>query len=95
MLNSLPRNYKFTIGDRVHNHLEDLLEMLIDANYTSADKKRPILIQVNVKLEKLRYYFRLGYDLGFYTSIKYADFAAKLDEIGRLTGGWIKSLPPQ
>ena len=69
--------------------------MLIEATYIQTDKKRPILYTVNIRLETLRYYFRLGYDLGLYSSIRYNEYAQKIDEIGRLTGGWIKSLPPQ
>ena len=48
--------------------------------------------RVNITLEKLRHYFRLGYELGFYNSVRYQEFAQQIDEIGRMTGGWIKSL---
>jgi len=30
--------------------------------------------------------------LGLHSSLKYKDFAERLDEIGRMTGGWLKSL---
>jgi hypothetical protein len=49
-------------------------------------------LSVNIRLEILRHYFRLCYDLGLYNSLKYKDFAERLDEIGRMTGGWLKSL---
>ncbi len=47
---------------------------------------------VNIRLEILRQYFRLCYDLRLYNSLKYKDFAERLDEIGHMTGGWLKSL---
>jgi hypothetical protein len=43
-------------------------------------------------LKKIRFFFRLGYDLGLYNSARYKFFAEKVDEIGRMTGGWLKSL---
>lgn len=92
VLNGFPRNYKFTLGDRIQNHLTDLLEHYIEAVYLPAAEKRPVLKAVNLRLEKIRYLFRLGYDLGLYNSTKYQAFAMRIDEIGRMTGGWIKSL---
>ena len=72
--------------------LGELLELLIEAYYAPATQKRNLLVRTNILLEKLRYYFRLGFDLGLYTSTRYNDFAKRLDEIGRMCGGWLKSL---
>jgi hypothetical protein len=33
----------------------------------------------------------LVYDLGYYNSVRYHDFADKINEIGKMTGGWLKS----
>jgi hypothetical protein len=52
----------------------------------------PMLAQINIHLEKLRYFFRLGYDLGLFNSTRYHHFAAQINEIGRMCGGWLKSL---
>ncbi|HAD13053.1 MAG TPA: diversity-generating retroelement protein Avd [Saprospirales bacterium] len=92
IIEGFPRSQKFTLGDRIQNHLSDLLEMLIEAYYLPAAEKRPALQKVNIKLEQLRYFFRLGFDRGHYNSIRYNEFAQRLDEIGRMVGGWIKSL---
>ena len=92
VLNKFPRSQKFTLGDRIQNQLSDLLELYIRAYYQPAAEKRSILKQANISLEILRHYFRLGYDLGLYSSTKYRHFASRLNEIGRMTGGWIKSL---
>lgn len=93
MLEGLPRSQKFTLGDRIQNHLSDLLEMLIEAYFLPASEKRPILLRVNIRLEMLRHYYRLAYERGHYNSLRFKDFAERLDEIGRMVGGWVKSLP--
>lgn len=77
---------------RMQNHLTDLLESLIEAVYLPATEKKPLLQKLNIRLEKIRYLFRLGYELGLYTSLRYNELARRLDEIGRMLGGWIKSL---
>ncbi|MEZ5038677.1 MAG: diversity-generating retroelement protein Avd [Saprospiraceae bacterium] len=93
VLNKYPRNQKFTLADRIQDQLSGLLELYIEAYYSSAAKKRPLLFKANIELEKLRHYFRLSYELGLFHSNKYEAFALRLNEIGQMTGGWLKSLP--
>ena len=99
ILNKMPKDQRYLLGDRIQTMLSDLLERLLEAYYAPTHQKKAILTQVNLLLEKLRYFCRLGYDLGYYNSVRYHDFAAKINEIGKMTGGWLKSLdakrPPQ
>jgi len=92
LLNSLPKSYKFSIGDRIQSHLLDLMELLIEAVYLPSKEKIPILKKVNLQLEKLRFLFRLLADFKCISYKKHLYFVEKLNEIGRMTGGWIKSL---
>ncbi len=92
ILNKFPRSQKFSLGDRIQNQLSDLLELYIKAYYASSSDKKNLLEQANTQLEIIRHYFRLAYDLGLYHSRKYHFFAEQLHEIGRMTGGWLKSL---
>lgn len=92
VLNRLPKNQKFVFGDRLQNHLSDLLESLIEAVYLPADAKKPLLAAVNLRLEKLRFLFRLGHELGYFSTKQYEEFVRRTDEIGRMTGGWLRSL---
>lgn len=92
VLNRFPKNQKFVLADRIQSQLSDLLEAYIRAYYVPKPEKRPILAHANVQLEILRHYFRLAFDLGLYSSKQYQQFAEALQEIGRMTGGWLKSL---
>lgn len=92
VLNRFPRSQKFTLGDRIQNQISDLLEQYIKAYYSPPKEKLALLLQANISLEIIRHYFRLAFDLGLYKSTKYHEFAKKLHEIGKMTGGWIKSL---
>ena len=44
VLNRLPRDQKFVLGDRLQNHLSELLERLIEATYLPASEKKPGLV---------------------------------------------------
>lgn len=88
IVNRLPKNHKFTLGDRIINNLYDVLENLIKAKY--ADYKLDILADINLKLDILRYQTRLLRDFELF-SVKRYEYASQLiNQIGMELGGWIK-----
>lgn len=92
LIEKFPRDQKFLIGDRMQGIASDILETLIEAYYSSGQHKKPLLHQTNIKLEKLRYYLRLCYELGYFQLPKYKAVAEMVNELGQMIGGWIKSL---
>lgn len=88
ILNRLPRNFKFGLGDRITNGLYDLLEGLIDARYSS--EKLSILKSLNRNLDILRYQTRLLVDFGVMDTERYEYVGRLILEIGTDLGGWIK-----
>lgn len=83
-----PRSYRFSVGDRLVAVSLDLLTLLVDAAY-SRDKQQH-LEQVNLKSNTLRYLLRLAKDLRLLSEDSYAFAGEKVDEIGRMIGGWRK-----
>ena len=83
-----PRNHRFVLGERIERNMYDLLETLIQAKYS----KQPgtLLQDANLKLEILRFQFRLAKDLKCLQTTSYGFSAQAVDEIGRLIGGWMK-----
>ena len=57
VLNRLPRDHKFALGERITSRLYDLLEGLIQVRY--AKEKLPQLQSLNTQLEILRHQTRL------------------------------------
>lgn len=88
--NNFPKSQRFILGQRIENTAVNILEGIITAN--SEKKKLPYLFKVSVEIEKLRIFLRLSKDLAFLAFKRYEVLTAKLDEIGRMCGGWIKSL---
>ena len=84
-----PRTQKFTLGDRIQALSLVVLEGLIEANYRR--ERLPILVQVNLNLEKLRFLFRLASDLHCMDLRRYEFAVRQLDEVGRMVGGWMKA----
>ena len=64
-LATLPKNHRFTLGEKIQNTVLELLMLLSDAIYTT--KKLPLLKQANKELDKLRLLSRLIKDLNLLT----------------------------
>ena len=90
---TLPKSHRFTFGERVDRLTLDCLELVIEAIYASPDKKAAPLRRANLNLEKLRVFWRLIHERRWISAQQLLFVAQKLDEIGRMIGGWLKSLP--
>jgi hypothetical protein len=86
-----PRQYRFTLGERIERRLYDLLETLVQARYTR--DRQELLRRANLGLEVLRFQVRLAHDLRCLRAASYEHAAGRLHEIGRMVGGWLK-VPP-
>ena len=84
-----PRSYRFSVGDRLVAAVIDLLLHLVDAAY--AREKTTILTEVNGMLNRMRYLLRLAKDLKLFTVDSYGHAAERVEEIGRMAGGWRKA----
>lgn len=92
-LNKFPRDQKFLLGDRIETLLLDFMEQMVEAYYSR--EKRELIEKGNLKLERLRYLLRLCYDFHLFSHRRYGIICENVDEIGRMLGGWKKSLSRQ
>ncbi len=83
-----PRSRKFLLGDRIQSTALDVLEELIEATYTR--RRSGHLASANLGLEKLRFLFRLAWDLRILDRRRYEHAARCIDETGRKVGAWRK-----
>ena len=87
-VNKFPKSQRFVLGQQIENTVLEILKGIIEANQER--NKVPYLKQISVNLDKLRILIRLSKDLKF-ISIRHYQFAAeKINEIGKMLGGWIK-----
>ena len=91
---NFPRDQKFLLGNRLQNQVSDLLELVIIAYYSPRSHKTEQLSEINLQLEKIRYFSRLAFEIRCINSKKYREWIEINREIGRITGGWLKSLTP-
>ena len=86
---NFPKKVRFTFTTRIDNCALDILEDIIELRY---DKKarQAGFNKINIKFEKLRILLRFCYELHFLSS-KQFEFAMKqINEVGKMTGAWLK-----
>lgn len=88
ILNRLPRNHRFTLGERIINELYDLLEGLIEARYSR--NKLATLEKLNIRLDLLRHQTRLLLDFELMKTDRYEYVGKLINDIGTDLGGWIR-----
>lgn len=88
ILNRLPRDHKFLLGERITNGLYDLLEGLIQARY-ARDKLAP-LATLNTRLDILRHQTRLLLDFKLISTQRYEYIGQQFNSIGTELGAWLK-----
>ena len=87
LLNRLPRDHRFALGDRLVHGLYDLLEGLVAARYANA--KLEHLEPLNARLDLLRLQIRLLHTFQLIDDRRYEHVARLVEEVGRQLGGWI------
>jgi hypothetical protein len=87
-----PRAHRFVLAARLQETALRFQERLIDAGHSRTPA--PILAQADADLAKLRLYMRLCRDLKLVQFNQYEHGSRMVNEVGRLMGGWIKSVSP-
>lgn len=90
LLHKLPRDHRFTLGDRLETRMLDLLEDLLRATY---DRRRrsESLREANLKLDVLRHLWRLCRQLNLTSARRYEHGSRLLVGIGEQVGGWLRA----
>ena len=89
---NFPKKDHYTLGVKIENSLLDLLELLIAAGHSSKREKLPMLHEASIKLDLTKTFIRLCKDIKVIDEQKYLLLQTDLQEIGKMLGGWIKSL---
>lgn len=85
-----PKHERYTLGEKIERTILDAIELFVFANQVSKYEKEKVLAQANSKIELLKILFRISLNCTILESRVYLEIEAKLQEIGKMTQGWIK-----
>lgn len=86
-----PKSERFRLARRLEDSAFTFYELLIQA--TRRQQKRRLLLEADLELEKLRLYIRMAQARKLTSLSQYRYAAGSLTEIGKLLGGWLRTVP--
>lgn len=91
-LKTFPKKDQYMLGKRCEEYLLSFLELILLAVGLQKIQKLKILEEANSKFDVLKILFRLTRELKMLDNKKYLSLEEKAQEIGRMLGGWLRSL---
>jgi hypothetical protein len=90
-LRQFPKSEKFTLAADIKQSMYRLLNLVIITN--KKYYKKTTMQELDTELDFLRSLIRIAMQFQFLPFKKYENWARMLDEIGKMIGGWFKSIP--
>lgn len=86
----LPRLTRYTLGIKIDNLFTALVESSLEAKYAKANEKINFLMEISRKLDNLKYFLTILWEVKGIQNNEYAQLAERLSTTGKMLGGWIK-----
>ncbi len=89
---TVPKQDRYTIWQKCDDVILNTLEHAVLASRSQKSDKFILLEQASGKLNMLRIFIRLMKDTKAIDNKKYTAIQTYIDEIGRMLGGWMRSI---
>lgn len=87
-----PRVERFGIGSKIETIFLEVLELSFASLYLAPEQKVVLLAKTISRLDILKFFLQLAWECKFIHTERYADLSQRLEEIGRMLGGWKRGL---
>lgn len=88
----ISKGIRYTIGSRIENKFLDLLELSYLAYFTGKEEKTEKITDCILVLDTLKFLVAVAWEGKFISNKHCEDVSLKLDEVGKMFGGWKKNL---
>jgi len=89
---NLPQTERLGLGSKIDLLMLDLLELLRKTTYTPLNKKIALLESAMDKIDSLRFFVQLLWELQLMSNNQYSNLGSEIENIGKMIGGWKKSI---
>jgi hypothetical protein len=87
-----PKTSRYTLGEKIDSLLVEVVEYIVVASYLSKQNKLPYLKKATLKLDILKFFLQVAWEIKALDTKKYITLSEHVDEIGRIVGGWRKGI---
>ncbi|MFH0853098.1 MAG: four helix bundle protein [bacterium] len=92
LLPHIPRLTRYTLGAKIDALFIETVELILHAGYSSREMKLAIVLRACTKLDALKYFLQITWELKALDTKHYARISEPLAEVGKMLGGWKKQL---
>ncbi|OGM92773.1 hypothetical protein A2333_02055 [Candidatus Wolfebacteria bacterium RIFOXYB2_FULL_49_7] len=89
---TVPKQDRYALWQKCENMLLDIMEHIMIGGQVPKQQKLPFLEKASTEINMFRIFVRLAKDIKAIDTKKYILLQEHIDEIGRMLGGWIKSI---
>jgi four helix bundle protein len=86
----IPKAKRYTLWNRCETAVLTILESIIAAGHYFGEKQLETLRTASIELDLLKVFIRLAKETHCIDSKQYLEIEMKVQEIGKMLGGWIK-----
>jgi hypothetical protein len=87
---NMPRDFKNSLGKRIHDECIEILSLIADANQLPDAERAPVIQTMLRRVGKVEFLLRLCNDERIISTKVWAESIAVLQAIGHQGGGWLK-----
>ena len=88
----LPKAHRYTMGQKTDSLFIEMLEAIATASFLAREEKLPYVKRAIRKSDIVKLFFLMLWETKSIDNKKYIALSEKLDEIGRMLGGWLGQL---
>ena len=87
-----PKDSRQTLGQKIDGLFLEVIENIIKAGYSDKAEKEIFLKRASVKLDLLKLFLQVSWEIKALDNKKYINLSEKLNEVGKMLGGWLRSV---
>ena len=91
-LPQLFKTHRYSIGAKIDSLFLENIETIFLAGYADKAEKIVYLRKASIKLDSLKFFLQVSWEIKSLDNKKYISLSEKLNEVGKMLGGWIKQL---
>ena len=91
----IPKTHKYSLGQRIDTLFVEIIEALATASFLPRSEKIPYVRLSIRKVDTFKILIMILWETKSLDNKKYITLSAKIDELGRMLGGWYGQLQKQ
>ncbi|MDD4412414.1 MAG: four helix bundle protein [Patescibacteria group bacterium] len=92
---TLPKEHRYTLGGRIDVLLVEIIEAIVSASFLSKEEKQSYIKIAIRKNDTVKVFLLILWETKSLDNKKYIILSEKINEIGRMLGGWNGQLTKQ